>query len=232
MNSVCPYCKNNLGKEIKRKADCKNCNKTIYVRHGQAVTEREKEIIDWQLYMDFLVPDINQIRVIIEKDLTKRFGKEPSAHDLVWGMFNYIATKLKKISDLETLYNNMATFLESEGKQTQAIQLQKQAFKMKILDLKNGDLFTGIRIKNKEDDFVCDVCKNLNNKVFTLDKAYKDIPLPVDNCKNKQCRCWPDVITKYDTENGNDYSSNNNTITIELKRPIKKKGLINKLLGL
>ncbi len=231
-NSVCPYCKKDVGREIKRKIICRFCNKNIFIRQGKVVSEREKEIIDWQRYMDFLVPDINQIRRAVEQSLSKRFGSDPSSHDLIWGMFNYIVARKRNAGDLETLYSNMAIFLDSEGKHTQAADFKKQAFKMKIIDLRRSDIYIGVTIKNREDDFVCEECVKLQNKTFTLAEAFQTPPLPVTDCLNKQCRCWSDFRTKYDDVSKVSETTNTQTISIEIEKPQKKKSLLKQLFGL
>lgn len=189
MNNICPYCEKDLLKEVKRKANCPYCNKVFFVRNGNLLTEREKEICDWQKYMEFLVPDIARIRLDVEGQLTKRFGKEPSAHDLIWGMFNAIVPKLRKESDLSIIYENMATFLDSENKTEQAIQLRKKSLKMTILDFKTSPFTHNLEIVNYNDGFVCAKCKRINNKTMTLDEAYQNPPIPVSTCSNKKCRC-------------------------------------------
>jgi predicted nucleic acid-binding protein/DNA-directed RNA polymerase subunit RPC12/RpoP len=214
MNNICPYCKADFGKQITRKVVCKNCGKTVFVRSGKTVTEREKEILDWQRYMDFFVPDITKIRQAVEKDLTKRFGKEPSSGDLVWGMFNYIVSKLKEPRDLSSLYENMATFLETEGKSKEADGLKRQALKMTIADYKSSDWTDEIKIKNHNDDFVCEQCKKHNGKIMTLDEAFKEPPVPIETCSNKKCRCSVEFISKY-SEESNSRDSNEIVITIK-----------------
>jgi len=215
MKSRCPYCNKDLGKEIKRKIACPSCGKTIYVRHGNPVTEREKEIFDWQLYMDFLVPDINEIRNSVEKRLTERFRKQSSASDLVWGMFNHIITKLRKPDDLSLLYQNMATFLESEGKHQQADNLKRESLKASIVGFRDSSFEHIIKIRNKEDGFVCEVCKKLNGKAFTLDEGTKEPPVPVLGCQNKMCRCWADFVMKDEGESNNENTDREIVITIK-----------------
>lgn len=231
MNNICVYCGKNVGKEIKRKMDCPFCKKTLYIRQGKVVDEREKEIIDWQKYMEFLVPDINSVRSIVEKNLTQQFKKQPSAHDLIWGMFNYVAVRLKKPDDLEIIYINMAQFLESEGKLKQAVELKRQSSKMQIANFLESDIYEYVKIKNYEDSFVCSECKKENNKVIPIKEAFKDPLLPIHNCSNKKCRCSYDFISKYDDEykkiNPNSVEETNEEIII----PVKLKSDTNKISG-
>lgn len=217
MNNICPYCKADFGKQITRKVVCKNCGKTVFVRSGNTVTEREKEILDWQRYMDFFVPDIIEIRKTVEKDLVKRFGKEPSSGDLVWGMFNYIVLKLKEPRDLSSLYENMAIFLESEGKYENANNLKRQSLKMRLVDYKDGGWADKVVIKNHNDGFVCIECKNYEGKEMSLDEAIKNPPLPIEVCANKKCRCSVEFVSKYDNES-------NSAMEIKIDIASKNKG--------
>jgi len=232
MNKVCPNCRQDIGKEIKRKMNCPHCERLIFVRNGKAVTEREMEIFDWSRYMDFLVPDIEAVRKEIEQELTRRFGQAPSAHDLIWGMFNHVVMRLKKFNDLDIIYTNMATFLESEGKHEHAKQMKQQAFKMQIADFKDSRFFDKVKIKNHEDDFVCEFCRKAAKvKAVPLADAYNNPPLPVHECQNKQCRCRLDFISSSDSEYQKNPSSKDFTITVKIKQP-KKKGLFGQFIDL
>lgn len=230
MNTTCPYCNKDLGKEIKRKISCPFCKKVIYVRKGSVVTEREKEIVDWQAYMEFLVPDITLVRIEVEKELTEKFKKQPDSGDVVWGMFNYIVTRLREPRDLEILYENMATFLESEGKHAESNKLKQQAFKMKMLDFKKSNFYKFIKLKNSNDAFVCEECNKFNDKKISIEEAYKNPPLPILTCSNKQCRCTIDFVSMYDEQDGTS-KDRDYTITINLKKEDKKKGLLSKIIG-
>ena len=43
----CPYCKIELDTVFKRKKKCPQCDKFIFVRNGQLMTEDEANIEDW-----------------------------------------------------------------------------------------------------------------------------------------------------------------------------------------
>jgi len=212
MNSACPYCQKDIGKQITRKINCIFCKKTIYVRQNKAITEREKEIFDWQKYMDFLVPDIEEIRQVVEKNLTQRFHSEPSVRDLIWGMFNYVLLHLKKPDDLSIIYQNMSQFLKYEGKIEQAKEMMRQVFKMRIMSSMEHGWDKSVKIQNYQDAFVCSECKKYNNQVFLLNDAYKEVPLPIHNCTNKECRCTFEFISKYD----NEINTSNSDIIVQL----------------
>lgn len=231
MNNICIYCGKNVGKEIKRKMDCPHCKKTLYIRQGKVVDEREKEIFDWQKYMDFLVPDIEAVRTTVEKDLTQRFKQKPSAHDLIWGMFNYIILHLRKPGSLEIIYLNMAQFLESEGKPEQAIEVRRQAGKMQIASFMESDSYKYVKIKNYDDGFVCSECKKENNKIISIKEAFNNPLLPIHNCTNKKCRCTYGFVSIYDDEYEKLNPNSAKEKVEEIVIPVKLKSNTNKISG-
>lgn len=197
----------------------------MYVRNGLVITEREKEIQDWSKFMDFLVPDIIPIRTTVESELRKRFKEEPASGDVVWGMFNYIVPRLHKYSDLSILYDNMALFLNKEGRKIEALEMLRMKCKMDIEDLREHDFYTAVIIRNKDDDFVCETCKKENGKRLSLDEALEKLPLPIHACTGSYCRCWLDAVTTYE----DNPLPKNFTIRIE-REPEKKRGLLGTLL--
>jgi len=187
--SVCPNCLEIIPKQITRKMSCPLCKKTIYVRQGKPVTEDERYIIDWQRYMEFLVPDITKIRETVERTLTARFGARPSPRDLIWGMFNHIAARLRNPNQLEIIYMNMATFLTEEGDRKGADELSRSAHKVSVSEQIKLGFYKGVLFNNSQDDFVCEECKKINGTMMSLQKAYENFPIPVSTCTNKKCRC-------------------------------------------
>lgn len=135
-DSVCPYCNNVLDKKPARKKKCPHCDNFIYVRTRPQdkakvlVTERQAEQIDEQ----WSIANGTHGAYLAEKNkianehsrLAKKFGKEPSANDVKWG----ILTKevLDHASDGDWgLYRNahfqMAEVLRKESKLKQALSL-------------------------------------------------------------------------------------------------------------
>jgi hypothetical protein len=188
-SSICPNCFEIIPKQITRKMSCPFCKKVIYVRQGKPVTDGERFIIDWQKYMEFLVPDITKIRETVERALILQFGTSPSPRDLIWGMFNHIAARLRNPNQLEIIYMNMATFLTEEGDRKGADELSRSAHKMSVLKSIEIGFDKGVLFKNAEDDFVCEECKKINGTMMSLQEAYENFPLPVSTCTNKKCRC-------------------------------------------
>ena len=62
---------------------------------------------------------------------------------------------------------------------------------------------------------MCEVCKKLNGKAFTLDEGTKEPPVPVLGCQNKMCRCWADFVMKDEGESNNENTDREIVITIK-----------------
>jgi len=92
-----------------------------------------------------------------------------------------------------TVYYEMADFLVSEDKDSK--KTKELGYTMK-LRFQKGELK---RIKQSQvvkkievlaDDDSCRKCLKLNGKIFSIDKALKKNPLPVERCTHKYgCRC-------------------------------------------
>lgn len=131
-NNICPNCGSVLSKETLRKTKCPECSKYIYIRDGVSVSEEDVFVLDWMKYVDYLVPDIEKIIQEVNNKLTKKFGKKPSANDLVWGVFNHLILILSQNKDklgIGTVYRQMANYVEKEGKTEYAKELRNLSAK-------------------------------------------------------------------------------------------------------
>lgn len=202
--SECPYCSNALKKIPAKKTKCPHCGKYIFVRTKPnkvrvTVTEEQAAAID----NDLLVREstnnqnLNGEKEFYEekKILQARFGKEPSVSDIKWGLLNKRANEAMKKSDFSALsgiYSQMAFQKHEEGKNCQ--NEQQQAQKMYLMTLRQSDVISRVEILSKDG---CEECKKMNGKVFTIDEAIKESPLPILTCTNKinkdaphgWCRC-------------------------------------------
>jgi hypothetical protein len=191
---TCPNCGEKLEKIPNwknGKMDCPNCGGVIAVRSGKLFTEDEvnvrdsldkcnRSIYDYEITRD----KFNQTR----EKLSQEFGCVASVNDTLWRILNSINTPDKSYQDRKFIYFVMAEILEKEAKSTK--EIMTQARKMELLDIKSMG-FKKVKIQvygGVIDDYVCDECKKLNNKVLTIDEALKTMPIP-NRCKNEQCRC-------------------------------------------
>lgn len=124
-------------------------------------------------------------------------NKEQKQQDRKWQWLNEELQKFMKSGDfysLGTTYYEMATFVKEEGKDND--YLLKFGYKAKLKfqnerlkEYKKSGACTGVEIISAGDD-ACDVCKQLDGKVFPMDEALSKNPLPVRNCSHEYgCRC-------------------------------------------
>ena len=116
--------------------------------------------------------------------------------DEKWQRLNKKLIDLMKSSDffgMGTVYYEMADFLVGEGKDPK--QTKDLGYTMK-LKFQKGELerikTTGIikKVDILADSSSCERCLELDGKVFSIDDALKENPLPVERCTHKYgCRC-------------------------------------------
>jgi len=187
----CPYCENVLEKQLKRKKKCPHCEKYIFVRDHIMVTEEYAEIIDSLKMFEFSVQQYLESK----KELGERFGHEPKCRDVIWHICNGEIIKNRNDNGiLGTLYHNMAILLDSEGKD--AFQMLRQSAKARLQSYKQmGTEILDILVG---DD--CPGCKLLEGKVYKIDEALDQMPIPHKNCTNVRhnkrggfctCQYWP-----------------------------------------
>ena len=130
-----------------------------------------------------------------KKEISKRFKKEASDGDVVWSLFHKLT--LENVNDfqkLSSIYYEMAIFLNEEGKNS--YDMKCQATKMQLLDYKQNGV-KKVRWVASYGERTCPGCKSLNDQIFPIDKALKEMPLPLKECKNLDngCRCcWISIV--------------------------------------
>ena len=207
--AVCPYCKKVLEQKPQRKKKCPFCKNFIYVRTLPStrskilVTEDEAKKIDleWEKvnFRNKWLSNLKQYRITekdfgIHKDkLSKKFGQEASDRDVIWSIFNELLTKIRDLHSLKMIYYEMALFLNEEGKD--CFTVLQQSAKMELMKFKQEGFIKKVRILIGGEDS-CEACQRLKNKVFTLEEALENMPIPCKECTHKLydekrgfCRC-------------------------------------------
>lgn len=131
----CPSCSSELEKVPKRKKKCESCGNYIFVRTRPLdrkkvlVTEEQAEQIEQEWARYYEIKEEDELSKDTEyqtakKDLTKRFGFEPSRNDVKWAVLNN--RTLDAISKRQWgLYRNvkreMAEILNGEEKKEKAL---------------------------------------------------------------------------------------------------------------
>lgn len=186
LEPVCPYCKKVLDRKPQRKTKCPFCNNDIYVRSKQNVfpsTLLNKEdaiAVDWLKHLeDFGINDNDFINK--RRALSKKFGTEAKATDVIWSLFQELILKTEDLHSLKMIYYQMALFKNKRGKDCfTELQLSTEMALMKFKQ--NG--FKKVRIRTSGEGS-CEACHRLANKVFTIEEAFEEMPIPCKECTHK-----------------------------------------------
>ena len=212
---ICPYCDFKLEKMPGRKKKCPSCKEFIFVRtHPNLrktvlVTEEEAEEIqkEWAE-----IKFIDEWKSRLERfgirkrdyEKTKKESKSPNEKDVIWGLFNQLLQENMRKGDhgeLKQIYFEMALFLNAEGKDS--FNALQGSAKMELMGFKEVGWK---RVKILGSGNGCIECEKENGKVFQIDQALKEMPIPNVNCThvlqegNKPwCRCiWTIVEDSLD----------------------------------
>lgn len=219
----CPYCRKKLSKFPGRKKKCEFCKEYIFPktrpdRIRVIVKDNERKKID-ELYGQYMdAKNLNDYGFVskseddslaistmsssgfnakdyklMEKQLLKSFGHRPNSKDVVWGIFNKKIIESKSHQDRAHIYWNMARFKYEEDKDPYPIM--KNANKSHLLHFRDSRLNMKVSI-NAYTGGCCKECLKQNNKIYTIEKAMDEMPLPCKKCSHNKnakgfgwCRC-------------------------------------------
>ena len=184
----CPNCQNLLDKKPKRKKKCPHCQKYIYIRNGEMKTETEKELIDYAERLSFLDISVSDLEKENRK-LSKRFGFKASVNDTIWSILNQSIRPMKHGRN-SSIYAEMTRIAEIEGKES--IQYKRESIRHSVYSLQEtlGDFPFQIITRNVNDEDVCDNCRKLSKKEFSVDEFLEKMPIPNECQSEHGCRCW------------------------------------------
>lgn len=207
---LCPYCWISLNEFPQRKKKCKNCWNSIFIRkspwtNNQILTTEENAIkIDkeWNKihFKSKWIASISEFTEFTEIDYEKerdllndKFWEVPNDSDIIWSIFNKILLKTGDSQVLKGIYYKMAIFLDEEGKDP--FKMLQQVSKMNLVILKNSWVVSTVEILTCGNNS-CESCEKLGGKVFNIDTALIELPIPCKTCTNKLhsnkygfCRC-------------------------------------------
>lgn len=118
-----------------------------------------------------------------------------SLQDVVWALLNKIKANGVKKNDLNaasTITWQMARLCYLQGGEWRS--LMQQSYRELLMSCLNNKLIPKVQISSALDDNVCDECKALHGKTFTIREALEKMPLPPQNCE--WCRCTYLLLTK------------------------------------
>lgn len=213
--AICPYCNKQLSKFPGRKTKCPHCGNFIYVRtkpdNGSRILIKEDQIekIEQEWQHHFNVEDFKD-RIKSECDfsfdkkyddiksqLIKKFGFEPAEEDALWGLSNCLLSEFMKKGDwqkMKMIYSAQASFLYLDGKDH--LRILQESAKCDLREyIKQGFVEKVEIVTCKENS--CPSCQKLSGKIFTIEQALKEMPIPERSCsfdansklKKGWCRC-------------------------------------------
>ncbi|MEO0114614.1 MAG: hypothetical protein ABIK93_03970 [candidate division WOR-3 bacterium] len=212
-----PYCKKFLPQMPTRKKKCPFCQNYIFVRTLPKTKEKvlvtnedaKKIDVEWGKIQHRLnrLNKLSEVG-ISEADFCKRVGKtieeatDQEIKDIIWSKYNELVMKYTKSNDfgvLKTLYYRMALFLDEEGKDF--FQILQQSAKMELMNFRQSKVIKKVEILTAGENS-CESCQQLAAKVFTIEEALKNMPIPNKECSFKMfeksirgfCRCCYNAV--------------------------------------
>lgn len=248
----CPYCSALLAKSPTRKAVCKQCGQTYYVktipadRQKVVVTEKEADQIEkeWEQY-HYSKSQYRSPWTTISDEEFEQAKKSPLwqkqlsggdhgqyDRDICWGIFNKnLMEAMKKgcPESMARLYYEMAMFRQKEGKDDPQLLQESQRCKLKALKARG---FKKVKILSAgQDSHSCSVCQAMDGKEYLIEDALRDMPLPVKGCSTEVCRdglgfCRCLYLGDTESFEPADELKDNDIVSIKLASPLVVIGLI------
>jgi hypothetical protein len=204
-SNICPYCKKSLTYIPVKDVSCPFCGNMIYVRKTKDKNVQTE-------YYDRLFSESKESSIFIKKIFDSIKGWTFNEDDFN-NRKNFLILKTGKVpKDTEVLrslllevqakgiivHNQMAMILNWEGKDT--YQFLFNVRRTELTNLKKSKIIQKVKIitgaKQGEIES-CPECKSIQGKIFTIDEALKQMPIPHKNCTCKiydktrgLCRCF------------------------------------------
>ncbi len=205
-SSLCPYCNAPLNPRPTRKKNCPHCGNSILVRQGQLLTEeqaeqerlkeRDERWIQRLLIYGVTPETYDGYRLQLEQ----QFGFPPSVRDTVWRVFNALIGQIEP-KEMVLLYSDMAHFVEEEGRDPKPFWIEggkwrEQECRQYLLMVQQNRFFKYVRVNTCNDTLVCPACRAAAEKVYTIEEALEQMPIP-GKCQNERgCRCTYSTVLK------------------------------------
>jgi hypothetical protein len=185
----CPYCKKTLDKTPKGKTKCPHCGEYIFVRSGQdlfpsiLLTEQDARVVDhFQTLKGVSTFEVREADFFREREeLAKRFGTQPASGDVLWSLYNRLAHDLAASCDSPPpfLYFLMAHYMYEDGREFS--HLLEQSQRIELATYKRDGVVDKVFVITAGDDS-CEACHKLAGKIFTVDEALEEMPIPCKDC--------------------------------------------------
>jgi hypothetical protein len=134
-----------------------------------------------------------------KEDLTQRFGSTPSEGDIIWGLSNQLLGEAMKEGDwhrIKMIYFEQALFLHQSGKDCFRLLQESKKCELREYQQRGKDVVKKVEVLTAIDKS-CPDCQKLVGKIFTIEEALKEMPIPAKDCSYKinpeaptgWCRC-------------------------------------------
>lgn len=188
---TCPYCSHALVTTPEWIERCPSCGQYFLARAERLVTEEEAKKLGQLEHLEpFGVSERDYERH--EQILFERFGKQHSVRDVIWLIHNELVSRTSDFQELKSLHYIMALFLVDEGRDP--FSMLQQANKAELMYYKKSGTCDKVQVLTAGNG--CEACETLSGKVFTIDEALAEMPLPNKTCthsrsseKHSSCRC-------------------------------------------
>jgi len=189
MAKKCPYCRARLEQTPKRKKNCPNCGKPIFVRKGRLLTEDDAKIEEWLTYLaqfDITRRSFNKHR----QRLSKQFGFLAPVNDTVWRILNLQVSRAQSFHAIQMAYREMARLASREGKDPKPYTTE--ALRTQLNELKSRGTKTVVIVnvgRRGDEPHTCQKCRALYSKSMNIDTALATMPVPTVCESETGCRC-------------------------------------------
>lgn len=198
MKPLCPYCNFELKKYPARKTKCPSCGQDIFVKRRPS--EEIKKMVradevptienEWRAYTIEKESEYFLQQYQISKEefarrydlLRQKFGGAPQLTDIEWMILNERLAVAKTYNERGSVYNSMASVMLKRNQDP--FQIVQHAFQCELYRMKEA----GVRevILSCSED--CPV--KIENKVYSIDEAIRQMPVPTNQCCNKDRNCF------------------------------------------
>jgi hypothetical protein len=183
----CPYCGVPFTRVPRARAKCQSCGQTVYVGVDSdavtpiVLTAADARAVRWLKDYRVSPADRSQHEAI----LRVRFGRPPTASDVVWHVMNERLSRAYCWSEIAAVQSHMALFLSEEGRDaTNCLRAAADA------TLRNLNSIHGPLPRTTEPPFViiraaagaCPACSAANGLRLSIDEALARHPIPVPGC--------------------------------------------------
>ena len=195
---ACPYCGVIQDPPPTRRRKCRDCGETIHTRTDRKKRRKYLLTADQAKQRDREEAERKAAEQVEAERRKKQAEREARRQrDIQWKELSKIAQKAMRARDWHTLsdvYRQQAYILFAEGRPHHDVAVEAQRFNLMHLH----DLgIPAVRVMTSRDGRVCDYCAPLDGKVFSVEEALEQMPLPSSSCVDGshenahggRCRC-------------------------------------------